>query len=59
MVESLFPSLNSQGGKTLLMVAAEEDERSVVAVLLEHKAKMDLTDAVSACTLFTNSRSST
>ena len=53
MVESLFPSLNSQGGKTLLMVAAEEDKRSVVAVLLEHNTKVDLTDGVSACTFFT------
>ena len=48
-----FLSLNPQGGKTLLMVAAEEDKRSVVAVLLKHNAKVDLTDAVSACTLFT------
>ena len=32
------------------MVAAEEDKRSVVAVLLEHDAKVDLTDVVSACT---------
>ena len=31
------------------MVAAEEDKRSVVAVLLEHNAKVDLTDVVSAC----------
>ena len=46
---NIFLSLNSQGGKTLLMVAAEEDKRSVVAVLLEHNTKMDLTDAVSAC----------
>ena len=40
-------SFNSQGGKTLLMVAAEEDKRSVVAVLLKHNAMVDLTDAVS------------
>ena len=39
------------------MVAAEEDKRSVVAVLLKHSAKVDLTDAVSTCSLFTKGAS--
>ena len=39
------------------MVAAEEDKRSVVVVLLKHNAVVDLTDAVSTFTLFTKGAS--
>lgn len=36
----------SQGTRTLLMMAAEENKGSMVAALLEQKASIDLTDIV-------------
>ena len=36
----------SQGTRTLLMMAAEENMGSMVAALLEQKASIDLTDQV-------------